>query len=199
MSLSPEEASALTLLLKAQSKNIVLGVCKEGFVHRNGKVPELVIATTAKSLDIQPAEAQKLFQAVSHIIRTVLYEGISSAPSIAELFPADFHENLKGLLAGTIAKCLPEWKSQTLKNEVSLPRLVDFDWRVDMKAASDSVNRMTQPTCLVQLKVEDAATSTQEIPRTKAITVEFTKETLDTMLDGLGKIRDQLSSVARST
>lgn len=36
---------------------------------------------------------------------------------------------------------------------VSLPRLVDFDWRVDMKAASDSVNRMTQPTCLVQLKV----------------------------------------------
>ena len=31
------------------------------------------------------------------------------------------------------------------------------------------------------------------------INVEFSKETLDTMLDGLGKIRDQLSSVAKSS
>ena len=36
---------------------------------------------------------------------------------------------------------------------VSLPRLVDFDWRVDVKISSDSVARMAQPTCLVQMKV----------------------------------------------
>ena len=36
---------------------------------------------------------------------------------------------------------------------VSLPRLVDFDWRVDVKTSSDSMARMAQPTCLVQMKV----------------------------------------------
>lgn len=33
-------------------------------------------------------------------------------------------------------------------------------------------------------------------PSVSAVTVELSKETLDTMLDGLGRIRDQLSAVA---
>ena len=38
-----------------------------------------------------------------------------------------------------------------------------------------------------------------ELPELKCLNVELSKKTLDTMLDGLGKIRDQLSSVAQST
>lgn len=36
---------------------------------------------------------------------------------------------------------------------VSIPRLVGFDWRVDVKTSSDSASRMAQPTCIVQMKV----------------------------------------------
>ena len=36
---------------------------------------------------------------------------------------------------------------------VSLARLVDFDWRVDVKTASDSISRMSVPTCILQMKV----------------------------------------------
>ena len=36
-----------------------------------------------------------------------------------------------------------------------------------------------------------------EMPVIQSVNVEFSKETLETMLDGLGKIRDQLSSVAK--
>ena len=36
---------------------------------------------------------------------------------------------------------------------VSLPKLADFDWRVDVKTSSDAITRMSMPTCLVQLKV----------------------------------------------
>lgn len=36
---------------------------------------------------------------------------------------------------------------------VSLPQLKDLDWRVDMVTGSDSVSRMSVPTCLVQFKV----------------------------------------------
>ncbi|XP_059874708.1 COMM domain-containing protein 9 isoform X2 [Delphinus delphis] len=35
---------------------------------------------------------------------------------------------------------------------VSLPRLVDLDWRVDIKTSSDSISRMAVPTCLLQMK-----------------------------------------------
>lgn len=34
------------------------------------------------------------------------------------------------------------------------------------------------------------------VPNVSSVNVELSKETLDTMLDGLSKIRDQLSSVA---
>ena len=36
---------------------------------------------------------------------------------------------------------------------VSLPRLSDFDWRVDIKTSSDTLARMSVPTCVLQLKV----------------------------------------------
>ena len=36
---------------------------------------------------------------------------------------------------------------------VSLPHLVDFDWRVDLKTSSDTAARMAYPTCIVQMKV----------------------------------------------
>ena len=36
---------------------------------------------------------------------------------------------------------------------VSLPRLIDFDWKVNIKSSSDSASRMAAPTCLVQMNV----------------------------------------------
>ncbi|KAG9335752.1 hypothetical protein JZ751_004181 [Albula glossodonta] len=78
---------------------------------------------------------------------------------------------------------------------ISLPQLVDMDWRVDMKTASDSVSRMAVPTCLMHMKVQDPLASGCGDP-VSTVTVELSRETLDTMLDGLGRIRDQLSVVA---
>ena len=31
--------------------------------------------------------------------------------------------------------------------------MVDFDWRVDIKTSSDSIARMSVPTCILQMKV----------------------------------------------
>ncbi len=41
----------------------------------------------------------------------------------------------------------------------------------------------------------DASSGDIARQESKNVNVELTKETLDTMLDGLGKIRDQLNSV----
>ena len=47
--------------------------------------------------------------------------------------------------------------------------------------------------------VQDVPTHTQQMVSVRNINVEFSKETLETMLDGLSKICDQLSSVAKTS
>ena len=44
---------------------------------------------------------------------------------------------------------------------------------------------------------EETPLSVESVPQVSGVNVELSKETLDTMLDGLGKIRDQLSAVAK--
>lgn len=98
---------------------------------------------------------------------------------------------------------------------MSLPRLDGFDWRVDVKTSSDCATRMAAPTCLLEMKVGTelwneglksdrlfplqvcrGRESTGHLLPPQTVTMEFSRETLHTMLDGLGKIRDQLASVA---
>ena len=50
--------------------------------------------------------------------------------------------------------------------------------------------------CVVQ--VRETATDASRMPPVQTVTVELSKETLDTMLNGLAVIRDQLSSVSKS-
>lgn len=76
---------------------------------------------------------------------------------------------------------------------------MDFDWRVDLKTSTDTMSRMSMPTCILQLKIQETAKHIDSVPDVSSHSVELSKETLDTMLDGLTKIRDQLSSVAKRT
>jgi hypothetical protein len=197
--LSPEDVAGLEFLLKAPSKTVVVDIFKGAFTHRNDQVPDEVLASVAKTLNIQPLESIKLLQSVTILIKKALYEGSNEASQIAKLFPDNFHSDLKKLLSDLLAKNLHEWKTKALKNQVSLPRLIDFDWSVNIKSASDTVAGMAVPTCLVQMKVQSTPETTREMAEVQSVNVEFSKETLDTMLDGLSKIRDQLSSVAKSS
>ena len=49
---------------------------------------------------------------------------------------------------------------------------------------------------MFSFQIQEDASLCGEQPSMSAVTVELSKETLDTMLDGLGRIRDQLSAVA---
>ncbi len=49
---------------------------------------------------------------------------------------------------------------------------------------------------IILVQISESPEVMNEMPAVRSLNVEFSKETLDTMLDGLGKIRNQLSSVA---
>uniref|UniRef100_A0A8C3YUL1 COMM domain containing 9 n=1 Tax=Catagonus wagneri TaxID=51154 RepID=A0A8C3YUL1_9CETA len=138
----------------------------------------------------------KLLQALHRLTRLAVFCDLSSAEAILALFPENFHQNLKNLLTKIILEHLSTWRAEAQANQISLPRLVDLDWRVDVKTSSDSISRLAVPTCLLRMKIQEDPSLCGDKPSVSAVTVELSKETLDTMLDGLGRIRDQLSAVA---
>ncbi|XP_073460291.1 COMM domain-containing protein 9 [Aquarana catesbeiana] len=193
--LQEREFTALTLLLKAPSKDVVQKLCRDSF-PRSSIGSEHLTDGVSSSLSITTEEAAQVVQALHSLMQHVVYKGLTTAEQILSVFPDDFHQNLKNLLTKIILDNVSAWRNEAQNTSISLPRLVDLDWRVDIKTSSDSVTRMAVPTCLLQMKIQEDPDLCGLDPATSTLTMELSKETLDTMLDGLGRIRDQLSAVA---
>uniref|UniRef100_A0A4W3HQW5 COMM domain containing 9 n=1 Tax=Callorhinchus milii TaxID=7868 RepID=A0A4W3HQW5_CALMI len=144
-------------------------------------------------LVVKAASISQVIQSLHKLTRAVVCQGPASPQ---DLLPQNFHQNLRNLLSKIILENIAAWRSEVLASQISLPHLVAMDWRVDIKASSDTVSRMAVPTCLLQMKIQDDAGPHRDGPAISTVSVELSKETLDTMLDGLGRIRDQLSAVA---
>ncbi|XP_069594763.1 COMM domain-containing protein 9 isoform X1 [Ranitomeya imitator] len=187
--------SSLQLLLKASSKDAVQKLCRDSF-PRSAVGSVQMVGSVSSSLSVTAEEASQVIQAVHSLTRHLVYRGLTSAEQISSVFPHDFHQNLKNLLTKIILENISAWRSDVQNTSISLPRLVDMDWRVDIKTSSDSVTRMAVPTCLLKMKIQEDPGLCGLEPATSSLTMELSKETLDTMLDGLGRIRDQLSAVA---
>ncbi|KAG7473844.1 hypothetical protein MATL_G00100110 [Megalops atlanticus] len=192
--IAEEHFTSLQLLLKAPSKDAVRQFCQDSFP--SGAPESLRLAeSVAGTLCVSASEAQQLLRALHTLSHHVLFYSLSAPEQILALFPHSFHASLKNLITKILLEQSPTWRSEALTNQVSLPQLVEMDWRVDIKTASDSMSRMAVPTCLVNMKVQDPL-ALGDGDSVSSVTVELSRETLDTMLDGLGRIRDQLSVVA---
>ncbi|XP_062509816.1 COMM domain-containing protein 9-like [Corticium candelabrum] len=195
--MDPDRLAPLNLLLKAKTKVLVVGLFQEAFRYRSRSAyPDAAIDSTAESLGVERAHVVELYKAIALVINTCLYEGFSEPETLAAMFPESFHKNLKELIVKIIVENLDSWRQSVAGSQVSLPRLQDFDWRIDIKSSANSMARMSVPTCIVQMQVQETPRDVETMASRKNVNIEFTKETLETMLDGLGKIRDQLSSVA---
>ncbi|XP_026166653.1 COMM domain-containing protein 9 [Mastacembelus armatus] len=190
-SVSSEDFTNLQLLLKAPSKDAVRDVCVQS--HRG--CSRRLVESTAATLSVPAAQAAQLVQSLHVLSHHVLFYNLSSAEQILALFPESFHSSLKNLITKILLENSPTWRTEALSNQITLPQLKELSWRVDLVTSSDSVSRMSVPTCLVQFKVEDPCPSAGG-ESVSPVTVELSRESLDTILDGLGRIRDQLSVVA---
>ncbi|XP_076471277.1 COMM domain-containing protein 9-like isoform X2 [Babylonia areolata] len=189
---------SLECLLKASSKTEVVKVCRDVFsaVNRNSiQIPDSLLSHCQQTLKLTQTQAEIFVKSLGSILKQAVFQGSTDPHDIVALFPDGFHKNLRDLIGKIIIDNMADWKSQAVGAHVSLPKLADFDWRVDVKTASDTVARMSVPTCVLSLQVESGEEDDQTRGQ-QTVNVELSKETLDTMLDGLSKIRDQLLSVA---
>ncbi|XP_040018641.1 COMM domain-containing protein 9 [Gasterosteus aculeatus] len=189
--LSSEHFDNLQLLLKAPSKDAVRDICVQSHRGTHRRLEE----TTAETMNVTTAQAAQLLRSLHLLSHHVLFHHLGSAEQILRLFPDSFHSSLKNLITKILLENSPTWRTEALRDQISLPQLKELDWRVDMVTGSDSVGRLSVPTCLVQIKMEDPCPSAGIEP-VSTVMVELSRESVDTMLDGLGRIRDQLSVVA---
>lgn len=186
--------NALQLLLKAPSKKIVDGIFVGVFRSRESPINQTQINDVVQVLSCSDEEAKELLVAVRTFIKDCIYEA-PSPKEMLTMLPAKLHDQLKKLLATIVHAHLREWRQDAVFSHPALPRLQEIDWRIDVKSASESITQMSVPTVLVELKVDDNTKNDEDEERARSVLFELNKETLQTMLSGLGTIREQLSSV----
>uniref|UniRef100_A0A8C4Z441 COMM domain-containing protein n=1 Tax=Gadus morhua TaxID=8049 RepID=A0A8C4Z441_GADMO len=181
---------SLELLLKSPSKDALRELFSQSYQQvalEGGRLAQ----RTAEDLDIPFAQ---LLQCLHSLAHHVVFRGLTRPQQIQDLFPASFHASLKNLITKILLELSPAWRSEAIQTHISLPQLKAFDWRVDMVTSSDSVSRMAVPSCLLtntSLKASMCVCLGED-----RVVVESSRETLDTMLDGLGRLRQQLALVA---
>lgn len=70
---------------------------------------------------------------------------------------------------------LPLWRAAELRSLVSLPRLVELDWRVDLKVASEHMSQMAVPTAFVSMKLREQPRRVGQMPGERFATFELSK------------------------
>ena len=136
---------ALLVLLQASSKkaaDVFLGVA---FLDLSKRCPQRKLEAARAILPIEPAEFNAAFESAKALIAEALRRGADHAV-IEELLGADFHPQLRELLTKIILANAPVWTETLVQDQVSLPRLIDVNWRVDVVASSSSMSRQARPT-----------------------------------------------------
>mmetsp|Transcript_3114 Transcript_3114/g.7487 ORF Transcript_3114/g.7487 Transcript_3114/m.7487 type:complete len:196 (+) Transcript_3114:294-881(+) len=190
-------AEVFSRLMKSPSQDFVVELFQTAFTCGKNPVPLAVQGKCAEMMELPVPDVGELLGQISELIQSVLFESISTKEGLLGLIPDGTPEKLKKLVVTVVSQNLQAWREQSAGNELSLPALKDFDWRIDIKTASDKVSRMSAPTALIQMKVEEVPTRADELAPQRVIDFEVSKDTLGVMLDGMGKILEQLNSVTQ--
>jgi COMM domain containing 9 len=124
--------------------------------------------------------------------------GSGELNDLVELFQdygTDVNPKLKQLIGQLISHKLEIWKDASISNRVSLPRYLDLDWTLNVQKSSSEVTHLNIPSLLLELSLEPTPQTTDGPSSVEKISFELSREALETVLDGLGRIRDQLGAM----
>ena len=186
----------LNFLYNASDKQTITKAFQEAFRCRFSGLSDIRKVRWCKTFEIGKKEIDALFGAVLYLINKALYENMNDANEIIKLFPSSFNEKLKKGIAKIIIQNFEYWKDATHKTTVSaVPKLIDFEWRLDVKRSSNTVSYMAEPTTLVSMQIQEPQQKVGIMAPTKQVQFEMDKDSLNVMIDGLRRIRDQLKKL----
>merc|ERR1719461_2218770 len=113
---------------------------------------------------------------ISSFIQECIVDNLSTKEAILAKFPQDFHPDISSLIAKIVSKNFEQWRADSMGSLT--PKLVDFDWRLDMMSSSDRLTRMSVPSVLINMQVEQRSKNIAEIPEVESVQFEMGKESL---------------------
>lgn len=158
--------------------------------------PQAPVDATAARLGCDARSAARCLMACKTFCSAAVAAEDASPPALLALLPPDCHERLARLIATAAAASLPSWRAAAIKQAPSLPRLQRVAWSVTMAAGSDAAHRSGVPAVQLQCDVTAQPTKAGSLPPTTPISIELGKETLGVLMEGFGRIRDQLDALA---
>ena len=148
------DTAPLLELLKAPSKQALddfLCGCatdrEQAGAPTSARVEEL-----AKQFELTVPRARELQRAGVALVGEALYTN-PTAEQLADLFPADFHPDLRALLLRVLGHRRDEWRAESLASGgvSALPRLQGTSWQAYRKPTA---NGTTTPAVLISLQVK---------------------------------------------
>ena len=195
------DGSELNLLLGLNSRG-QFEKCLRLCLVPEGEISEkVVVKTVARTLGIEKDDVEQIRQVGMTVVglracvKGILAKGAERY--FAELRGSAINPKLKDLLITISETKLNEWKDASMAG-LSLPKLLHHDWTIHKQSASSAVEQINVSVVLVRLKVEGTPEEVGVIPPVKEVDFELSKEALETMLDGMTKIRDQIHQLSKS-
>ena len=105
------------------------------------------------------------------------------------VFHESFHEQLKKLINDLLTNYGDIWEKQINFEVCQADKLLDFDWRLDMRVASRNGTKQKEPFVLFQL---ETMSSVEENKRNN-LTFQMNGQELNTFFTNMKKIKDQLN------
>jgi len=182
-------------LLDAPSKKSIQDAFLLAFSSRKDSVRQEHLETIHKLLGLQAEPGGDVLQAMKLVIMEALYHKMNEQQF--ERFLGDkVQSKLKEVISKIVMHYLPEWRDAAVNDQPTLPKLQSIDWRIDLKSASDKMTRISVPSVIVQLEVDQPnQLGATEAGGKKAIQFELGREALDVILDDLRQIKQQLASL----
>jgi len=113
-------------------------------------------------LEITNEKAVMLILSLHALMKEYIAVGMQDEESLASRFPSTFNKKIMSFMFKTMRSCAEDCKQYYQDQFTNLPRMVDFDWRLDVKISSKSAERLKQPILYVKMDLEDAAAASGE-------------------------------------
>jgi hypothetical protein len=82
--------------------------------------------------------------------------GMEDEEGLANRFPQSFNKKIMSFMFKTMRSVAEQHKGYLQDQFTNLPRMVDFDWRLDVKISSKTAERTKQPILYVKMDLDEA-------------------------------------------
>ena len=186
-------SGALLHLLSAPSKQSVdefLCTCAREREQLAGP-GEARLSEIATTFGIGLVEARQLQRAGAELVGEAVYRKAATPELVENLFEADFHADLRSLLARILVHRFDEWRAASLTagGVSTMPKLQSASWQVYRNAATAS-GSAAAPAVLLNLALASNGLSTGS----RNVKVEMGKEQLEALVASLSKVKEQVQA-----